>query len=44
MNEAKQARSGGWQVVSMKNDWKQIFAFESGATSGKGPAEPETHP
>jgi hypothetical protein len=23
-NEAKQK---GWQVISMKNDWKRIFAF-----------------
>lgn len=22
------AKEGGWQVVSMKNDWKHIFAFE----------------
>ena len=23
-----EARKGGWTVISMKNDWKQIFAFE----------------
>jgi hypothetical protein len=23
-----QARKSGWTVISMKNDWKQIFAFE----------------
>ena len=23
-----QAQKDGWTVVSMKNDWKQIFAFE----------------
>ncbi|MFO1477810.1 MAG: HAD family hydrolase [Verrucomicrobiota bacterium] len=24
-----QAKKDGWTVISMKNDWKQIFAFES---------------
>ena len=24
-----EAKKGGWIVVSMKNDWKRIFAFES---------------
>jgi hypothetical protein len=28
MNEAKKS---GWHVISMKNDWKQIFAFERAA-------------
>ena len=23
-----EAKSGGWTVISMKNDWKRIFAFE----------------
>ncbi len=23
-----EAKKGGWTVISMKNDWKQIFAFE----------------
>jgi hypothetical protein len=23
-----EARKGGWTVISMKNDWKRIFAFE----------------
>ena len=23
-----EARKNGWTVISMKNDWKQIFAFE----------------
>jgi hypothetical protein len=23
-----EAKSKGWHVVSMKNDWKRIFAFE----------------
>ena len=23
-----QARKDGWTVVSMKSDWKQVFAFE----------------
>ena len=22
------AKENGWHVVSMKNDWKQVFAFE----------------
>ncbi len=25
-----EAKSRGWSVISMKNDWKRIFAFESG--------------
>ena len=24
-----EAQKGGWTVISMKNDWKQIFAFET---------------
>ena len=24
-----EAKKGGWTVISMKNDWKRIFAFES---------------
>jgi hypothetical protein len=24
----KQAKSDGWSVISMKNDWKRVFAFE----------------
>ena len=24
----EQAKSSGWNVVSMKNDWNQIFAWE----------------
>lgn len=23
-----EARKNGWAVISMKNDWKRIFAFE----------------
>jgi hypothetical protein len=23
-----EAKSKGWTVISMKNDWKRIFAFE----------------
>jgi hypothetical protein len=23
-----QAKKDGWTVISMKNDWKRIFAFE----------------
>ena len=23
-----EAKKGGWIVISMKNDWKRIFAFE----------------
>jgi phosphoserine phosphatase len=26
-----QAKKDAWTVVSMKNDWKQVFAFETGA-------------
>jgi hypothetical protein len=25
-----EARQRGWTVISMKNDWKRIFAFEEG--------------
>jgi hypothetical protein len=25
-----EAKKKGWTVISMKNDWKRIFAFESG--------------
>ena len=24
-----EAKKGGWTIVSMKNDWKRIFAFET---------------
>jgi hypothetical protein len=24
----EQAKKQGWTVISMKNDWKRIFAFE----------------
>jgi hypothetical protein len=24
-----EAKKQGWTVISMKNDWKQIFAFEN---------------
>jgi hypothetical protein len=24
-----EAKKGGWTVISMKNDWKRIFGFES---------------
>jgi hypothetical protein len=24
-----EARKDGWVVISMKNDWKKIFAFET---------------
>ena len=23
-----EAKKGGWTVISMKNDWRRIFAFE----------------
>ena len=26
-----EAKKAGWFVISMKNDWKHIFAFESGS-------------
>ena len=29
-----EAKKNGWTVISMKNDWKRIFAFESEARSG----------
>ena len=25
-----EAQQRGWTVISMKNDWKRVFAFESG--------------
>jgi hypothetical protein len=25
-----EAKKDGWVVISMKNDWKRIFGFESG--------------
>jgi phosphoserine phosphatase len=28
-----QAKKDAWTVVSMKNDWKQVFAFEQGAVT-----------
>ncbi len=30
----EQAKKDGWTVVSMKNDWKQVFAFERDAGHG----------
>jgi hypothetical protein len=27
-----QATMQGWKVISMKNDWRRIFAFEKRAT------------
>ncbi len=24
-----QAKKNGWSVISMKNDWKRIFAFDN---------------
>jgi hypothetical protein len=27
-----EAKNNGWTVISMKNDWKQIFAFEKNRT------------
>jgi len=29
----EQAKGAGWIVVSMKNDWKQVFPFERGAVT-----------
>ena len=29
-----EAKKNGWNVISMKNDWKRIFAFESEARAG----------
>jgi phosphoglycolate phosphatase-like HAD superfamily hydrolase len=29
-----EAKKNGWTVISMKNDWKRIFAFESEARAG----------
>jgi len=26
----KLAQEQGWTVVSMKNDWKQVFSFQGG--------------
>jgi len=27
-----EAKKDGWAVISMKDDWKQIFAFENKGT------------
>jgi phosphoglycolate phosphatase-like HAD superfamily hydrolase len=29
-----EAKKNGWTIISMKNDWKRIFAFESEARAG----------
>jgi hypothetical protein len=29
-----EAKQRGWSVISMKNDWKRIFAFEQGVRTG----------
>ena len=29
-----EAKKNGWTVISMKNDWRRIFAFESDVRSG----------
>jgi hypothetical protein len=26
-----EAKKQGWHVISMKNDWRHVFAFEEGA-------------
>jgi hypothetical protein len=26
---AEKAKANGWTVISMKTDWKRVFAFES---------------
>ena len=28
-----EAKAKGWTVISMKNDWKQIFSFETRSTT-----------
>src|SRR5262249_18835036 len=44
-----EAKQRGWSVISMKNDWKRIFAFDeqsgAGANAGSGapPEHTETH-
>jgi phosphoglycolate phosphatase-like HAD superfamily hydrolase len=40
----KEAKAGRWHVVSMKNDWKQIFAFEQLAMTDKRAADSESRP
>src|SRR5262245_9521765 len=30
----EQAKKNGWNVISMKNDWKRIFSFDSEARAG----------
>ena len=39
-----EAKAGRWHVVSMKNDWKQIFAFEQLAMTDKRAADSESRP
>ncbi len=39
-----EAKAGRWHVISMKNDWKQIFAFDQLAMMGKEGADSEQHP
>jgi haloacid dehalogenase-like hydrolase len=39
-----EAKKGGWHVVSMKTDWKQIFSFDGLAMTGKGAADSESRP
>ena len=39
-----EAKKGGWHVVSMKNDWKRIFAFDELAMTDKGAADSEPRP
>jgi haloacid dehalogenase-like hydrolase len=39
-----EAKRGGWHVVSMKKDWKQIFAFDGLAMTTTGAADSESRP
>jgi phosphoserine phosphatase len=38
------AKAGRWHVISMKNDWKRIFAFEQLAMIGKEEADSQQRP
>jgi phosphoserine phosphatase len=39
-----EAKKGGWHVISMKKDWKQVFAFDGLAMTGKEAADSDRRP
>ena len=30
-----EAKKNGWEVISMKDDWKRVFAFDAGSSSAR---------